>query len=201
MGTQGNLLAACKVDEGNERVEGFALEATETPLLNGQADRLFEQYCRELETIGITYVWHTLVQGERSAHLISNKNWAYRYLDADYAKIDIVDRAVFRRNVNIFFWRDLIGVCNQKQKSLMQERDVDFGLRNGVTLVFNCCEHKNGRYVPAHSESVSFATDSKTFDLPDFCLTNYAMVKKHLDAMTLLSGEILKNAEDMRGQD
>ena len=198
VGTEGKFIAVCKADESDEKIVGFAHEPAETPLLNGEADRLFEQYCRELEAIGVTYVWHTLVQGERSAHLISNKNWAHRYLEGDYAKIDALDQAVFNRNANIVFWRDLIDVCDQKQKSLLQERDTDYGLRNGVTLSFDRREYKKGRYETSHSESVTFATDSKTFDLPDFCLANYAMLHEYLQTMTLLSQQILKSTEDMK---
>ena len=94
VGTEGKFIAVCKADESDEKIVGFAHEPAETPLLNGEADRLFEQYCRELEAIGVTYVWHTLVQGERSAHLISNKNWAHRYLEGDYAKIDALDELI-----------------------------------------------------------------------------------------------------------
>ena len=195
VGSRAKFIAVCKADESDERVEGFIPDLEQSPLLNGQTGLLFEEYCRELASIGITFVWHNVLQGERSTHFTSHNTWAHRCLEGGYPKFDVLDQVAFRRNENIFFWRDLNDLCDRKQKSLMDERDVDYGIRNGVTLSFDHHTYHEGRYETAYTESISFATDSKTFDLPDFCLANYPLINAYLEEMTRLSRQILEETQ------
>ena len=151
-------------------------------------------YCRELEAFGVTYVWHNFVKGNQSMNLVSNKAWAQRFVEGDCKRFDIVNHYIFDRGVNFFRWSDTKCMCTPEQIALMNEREEDFHLFNGLTISLEHHTLLDGKYVMNYRECLSLATNSRTYDLPEFCLENYGLLRRYLSKLSHHSVSLMKES-------
>ena len=160
-----------------------------------ESQRMFSTYCNELDHYGVNYIWHNLAKGNQSVGLVSNKQWAKRFAEGNCTDFDIVDHLMYDRGVNFFRWTDSYDSATPQQISLMQERENDYHLYNGLTISLERRSRIDGKYVINYRETFSVATNNPNFDLPEFCLENYPFMRRYLAKLTHLSTSLMKETQ------
>ena len=156
--------------------------------------KIFSAYCNDLDKYGVNYIWHNLAKANQSIGLVSNRAWAKRFAEGNCTQFDIVDHLMYDRRINFFRWADLFDCSTSQQVALMRERETDYRLFNGVTICLERRSRIDGKYVLNYRETLSLATHSPEFNLPEFCLENYQFLRGYLSKLTHLSTSLMKNA-------
>lgn len=132
----------------------------------------FQDFTATLYPHGITYMSHTIRdQNGEAKSFYSDSTWGRHFIKQGYLKQDAVMNHSFNTNTLFIPWKS-VGLT-ESQRIIYNVRENDFKKYNGLTISFR---DKN------YHHTIGLATDTKTFNLPDYCLKHPQVL---MDCMNL----------------